>query len=59
MNVSGLRKKLRKRLEAGTKPTKELTLNSWCEKRAGEENAGTPEPRNRYIVSEYDKTRLR
>jgi hypothetical protein len=36
-NVIEQRKKLIKRLEAGTKLTKELILNSWLEKRAGEE----------------------
>jgi hypothetical protein len=42
-NVSGQRRKLRKKLENGTKPMKALMSNSWYERRAGEENAGTPD----------------
>jgi len=40
-NGSELRKKLRKRLEAGIKRTKEAISSSWSERKAGEENAGT------------------
>lgn len=42
-NVSGLKRRLRKRLENGTKHTRVLMSNSWSERRDGEENAGTPD----------------
>ena len=42
-NVSGLRRKLRKKLENGTRHTRVQMSNLWLEKRAGEENAGTHE----------------
>jgi hypothetical protein len=40
-NVSGLRRRLRKKLENGTRRTRVLTSNSWFERKDGEENAGT------------------
>jgi hypothetical protein len=40
-NVSGQRRKLRKKLENGTRRTRILMSNSWFERKAGEENAGT------------------
>jgi hypothetical protein len=42
-NVSGQRRKLRKKLENGTRRTRVLMSNLWFVKRIGEENAGTPD----------------
>ena len=42
-NVSGLRRKLRKKLEHGTRRTRVLMLNLWFVRKVGEENAGTHE----------------
>jgi t-SNARE complex subunit (syntaxin) len=39
-NVSGQRRKLRKKLENGTRRTRGLMSNLWFERKAGEENAG-------------------
>ena len=39
-NVSGQRRKLRKKLENGTKRARVLTSNLWFERKAGDENAG-------------------
>jgi hypothetical protein len=40
-NISGLRRKLRKKLENGTKQTRVLMSNSWVERKVEGENAGT------------------
>jgi hypothetical protein len=40
-NVSELRRKLRKKLENGTRRTRVLMSNLWFVRKAGEENAGT------------------
>jgi hypothetical protein len=42
-NVSGQRRKLRKKLENGTRRTRVLMSNSWYVRKVGEENAGTHE----------------
>jgi hypothetical protein len=42
-NVSGQRRKLRRKLENGTRLTRILMSNSWFVRKAGEENAGTPD----------------
>jgi hypothetical protein len=39
-NVSGLRRRLRKRLENGTRRTRVLMSNSWCARKVGEESGG-------------------
>jgi hypothetical protein len=41
--VSGQRRKLRKKLENGTRRTRVLMSNSWYVRKVGEENAGTHE----------------
>jgi hypothetical protein len=43
LNVSGLRRRLRKKLGNGTRRTRVLMSNSWFERKDGEENAGTPD----------------
>jgi hypothetical protein len=44
-NVSGLRRKLRRKLENGTRHTRVQMSNSWFERKAGEENAGSARPK--------------
>lgn len=41
-NVSGRRRRLRKKLENGIERTRVLMSNLWFERKVGEENAGTP-----------------
>jgi hypothetical protein len=55
-NVSEQRRKLRKKLEHGTRRTKVLMSNLWFERKAGEENAGTHEPLSLNLLTESDKS---
>jgi len=45
------KRKLRKRLENGTRRTRVQMSNSWCENRAREENAGTLEKGPSFVSS--------
>jgi hypothetical protein len=49
-NVSGRRRRLRKRLENGTRRTRVLMSNSWLEEKDGEENADTLSDRYSFFL---------